>query len=123
MEQHAKSRMSRRAAVRLLSYAAAALVVLAGFVTAGYTLAAKYSTQLGYTYEHGLTELSEHLNNIETTLTKGIYTGTSAGASNLAMTLWSEAGAAKSCLASVPTTGTNLDNTYKFLSQVGEYSL
>ncbi|MBR3844605.1 MAG: germination protein YpeB, partial [Clostridia bacterium] len=83
----------------------------------------RYRTQLEYTYERGLSELSEHLNKIETTLTKGIYAGTAAGATNLAMTLWSESGAAKSCLTQIPTYGTDLANTYKFLSQVGEYSL
>ena len=113
----------RRNKIRILSFSIALGVVLLGYLFTTYRLADKYNKQLGYTYEHGLTELSEHLNNIDTTLTKGIYAGTAAGASKLAMSLWSEAGAAKACLSSIPSLGTNLDNTYKFLSQVGEYSL
>jgi germination protein YpeB len=99
------------------------MVALAGGLLDSRLTTNKYRTQLEYTYERGLSELTEHLENIETTLTKGIYTGTSAGATNLAMTLWSEAGSAKACLAQIPTYGNDLENTYKFLSQVGEYSL
>ncbi len=116
-------RKSRRRTVRFFSFSIALIVALAGGIGATAVTAHRYRTQLEYTYERGLSELSEHLNKIETTLTKGIYAGTAAGATNLAMTLWSESGAAKSCLSQIPTYGTDLANTYKFLSQVGEYSL
>ena len=109
--------------MRVLSFSLALVVALLGGVITQTVTANRYRTQLEYTYERGLTELSEHLNKIETTLTKGIYAGTPAGATNLAMTLWSESGAAKSCLSQIPTYGSDLANTYKFLSQVGEYSL
>jgi hypothetical protein len=116
-------RKSRRRTVRFFSFGVALVLALAGGIGATAVTAHRYRTQLEYTYERGLSELSEHLNKIETTLTKGIYAGTAAGATNLAMTLWSESGAAKSCLSQIPTYGTDLANTYKFLSQVGEYSL
>ena len=114
---------TRRRKIRFISFTLALVTVLAiGFGTTMVT-SRRYQTQLEYTYERGLSELSEHMNKIETTLTKGIYAGTATGLSNLAMTLWSESGAAKSCLSQIPTYGTELANTYKFLSQVGEYSL
>ncbi len=114
---------TRRRTVRFFSFSVALVLALAGSIAATAVTANRYRTQLEYTYERGLSELSEHLNKIETTLTKGMYAGTAAGATNLAMTLWSESGAAKSCLSQIPTYGTELANTYKFLSQVGEYSL
>ena len=116
-------RKSRRRTVRFFSFGVALVLALVGGIGATAVTAHRYRTQLEYTYERGLSELSEHLNKIETTLTKGIYAGTAAGATHLAMTLWSESGAAKSCLSQIPTYGTDLANTYKFLSQVGEYSL
>lgn len=116
-------RMSRRGKIRLWSYTLTALVILTGFAISGFGTAMKYRTQLEYGYERSLNQLSEHLNNIEITLTKGTYSGTAAGAADFAMNLWSEAGAAKTCLSALPTYGSELDGTYKFLSQVGEYSL
>lgn len=120
---HSMIHKSRRRLVRIISFSVAIAVALAGGVIAASVTAGKYRTQLEYTYERGLSELSEHMSKIETILTKGIYTGTAAGATSLAMNLWSESGSAKACLAQIPTYGTDLNNTYKFLSQVGEYSL
>ncbi len=114
---------TRRRRIRFVSFALALVTVLAIAFGTTATTSQRYQTQLEYTYERGLSELSEHLNKIETTLTKGLYAGTATGITNLAMTLWSESGAAKSCLSQIPTYGTELANTYKFLSQVGEYSL
>lgn len=114
---------SRRRMIRVISFSLALIVALIGGIIASVYTANQYRTRLGYTYERGLSELAEHMNKIETTLTKGIYTGTPAGAANLAMTLWSETGSAKACLSQIPSYGDDLTNTYKFLSQVGEYSL
>lgn len=113
----------KKTKVRIWSFALAAVLVLAGFAVSGYASAAEYSTRLGITYERNLSELSEHIDNIETDLLKGRYAVTSSGASDLSMKLWSEALSAKTCLSGLPTSGTELDNTYKFLSQVGEFSL
>lgn len=116
-------KLTRRGKIRLWAYTLAAITVLSGFVATGYGMALKYRTLLEYDYERSLNQLSEHLNNIEITLMKGTYSGTAAGAADFAMNLWSEAGAAKTCLSALPTYENELDGTYKFLSQVGEYSL
>ncbi len=117
------TKRSRRSLIRLVSYCLAGVVALSGGLILTGITAHRYRMQLEYTYERGLSELSEHLNNIEITLTKGLYTGTVTGATKLAMNLWSESGAAKTCLSQLPTYGNDLESTYKFLSQIGEYSL
>lgn len=116
-------KLTRRGKIRLWAYTLAAIAILSGFVATGYGMAIKYRTRLEYDYERSLNQLSEHLNNIEITLMKGTYSGTAAGAADFAMNLWSEAGAAKTCLSALPTYENELDGTYKFLSQVGEYAL
>ena len=123
MALFSKHRPTRRQWIRFLSYTLAVVIALCGGVVAATYQAVRYRTQLEYTYERGLSELSEHLNQINVALTKGMYTGTPSGAANLAMELWSSAGSAKSCLSQIPTYGTDLEDTYKFLSQVGEFSL
>ncbi len=116
-------KLTRRGRIRIRAYTIAAIAILSGFVISGYGMALKYRTHLEYDYERSLNQLSEHLNNIEITLMKGTYSGTAAGAADFAMNLWSEAGAAKNCLSALPTYENELDGTYKFLSQVGDYSL
>ena len=56
----------KKTKVRIWSFALAAVLVLAGFAVSGYASAAEYSTRLGITYERNLSELSEHIDNIET---------------------------------------------------------
>lgn len=115
--------ISKKNKIRFLSFAFAIVLAICGLAISGYAAAEQYSTKLGITYERNLTELSEHINSIENCLRKGRYAVTSSGATDLSMKLWSEALSAKTCLSGLPTSGTNLDNTYKFLSQVGEFSL
>ena len=114
---------SLRNRVRLISFSLALVVALGTAFAVSAMTALRYRTRLEYTYERGLTELSEHLNNIETTLTKGLYSATPAGTARLAMNLRSQADSAKVCLSQLPSYGTDLEQTYKFLSQVGEYAL
>ncbi len=114
---------TRRGRIRLTAYLLAGVAVLSGGLITAAGMAARYRTRLEYTYERGLSELCEHLENMETTLTKGLYANTPAGASTLAMQLWSEAGSAKTCLGQIPAADSRLQNTYKFLSQAGEYAL
>lgn len=117
------NKMSRKTKIRVFSFAVAAVLAVGGLCISSFAAAEKYSTMLGTTYERNLSELSEHVSSIENHLKKGRYSVTSSGASELSMKLWSEALAAKTCLSGLPTSGTDLDNTYKFLSQVGEFSL
>ncbi len=118
-----KRRMMRRGLIRTLSFTTFIIVTLIIALIVSLVTAAQYRMRLEYTYERGLSELAEHLVHIETTLTKGLYTGTASGATKLAMHLQSEADAAKVCLTQIPTQGIQLENTYRFLSQVGEYAL
>ena len=72
-------KMSRRGRIRLWSFLLTTIIVLGGFALTGFSLAAKYRMRLEYGYEQSLNQLSEHLNNLEITLTKGIYSGTPQG--------------------------------------------
>jgi germination protein YpeB len=69
-----------------------------------------------------LEELSESADNINSTLEKQLYAGTAEQQSKLANKLYSEASAAKAAMAQLPTEELSLENTYKFLSQVGSYA-
>ncbi len=114
---------TRRAIIRVVSFTSAAILALTGALICSTLTANQYRMQLEYTYERGLTELTEYLNNIEITLTKGVYAGTAQGIGKLAVNLRSQADSAKVCLSQIPSYGTDLEQTYKFLSQVGEYAL
>jgi germination protein YpeB len=62
------------------------------------------------------------VNNIDLTLQKSIYAGTPTQLVGLSSELWAASGAAKTDLSQIPLENTQLDNTYKFISQVGDYA-
>lgn len=73
-------------------------------------------------YVHALEELSAAADNINNTLEKQLYAGTASQQNALANKLFTEASMAKASMAQLPIQDLSLENTYKFLSQVGSYA-
>ncbi len=115
--------LSRRSLIRLCSFVLFALLTAAGASLYGYTLARGYRTQLEYTYQRALDNLNEYLDNIDITLYKSMYSGTPERMGLLSAELWRDASAAKASLSQLPVDNVEMDAIYRFLSQVGEYSM
>lgn len=78
---------------------------------------------LEYSYMRAVEELSTATDNINNTLEKELYAGTADMHEELSAKLWRESSAAKSALSQLPVEELQLENTNKFLSQVGNYAL
>ncbi len=112
---------SRRNRIRLFSFAAAVVLTLSVFAIVGTVRANRFERQLHASGERALAELDTALSNMQTDLKKGAYANTPPMLGTMATELWREASAAKSSLSVLPLADTRLDNTYKFLSQVGDF--
>jgi len=115
--------LSRRSLIRVVTFVFGALFVSVCFAISGYVVANNYKTALQYSYMRALDDLGYYAQSINTELTKGIYAGTKAQFLATVNKLSTDAAQAKSNLSILPQSGVDLTNTYKFLSQVGEYSL
>lgn len=113
--------MSKRSKIRAFSFAAAVLLALSIFAISGTVRANRLQRQLRVTSERALCDLDTYLNNIQVNLEKGVYASTPPMIGTVATDLWREATGAKSSLSALPLSETRLDNTYKFLSQVGDF--
>lgn len=113
--------MSKRTKVRLLAYALAVLTVLLTFSIVGNVRAARMTRQIRIARERALCELDTYISNIHTNLQKGVYANTPTMLGSMASQLRREATGAKSSLAVLPLSEARLDNTYKFLSQIGDF--
>lgn len=114
--------ISKRCFVRIISFGSAIIAVLAVFLAASYTNASVLKRQMEYSYLRSIEDLSVSLDNIKTTLNKGMYAYSPEMMNTLSGKLWSDASTAKVALSQLPVEELNLENTYKFLSQVGNYS-
>lgn len=115
--------MTRRRLMRLWMIPLAAIVTLS---VKNYKLmkraeAAQRSVNNSYTA--AVEELAHSCEELSTVLEKQLYAGSGQVQQSLAVDLYKEASAAKAALARLPVAQLDLENTNKFLSQVGNYSL
>lgn len=114
---------SKRTVIRFVSFFTA--LVLTGF---GFSLKSEMRTQwlmtqTEYAYSRNLEDLSACLANIAASLDKAQYADSATEWGTLAAELWKEAGTAKSALAQLPQSESELTKVNRLLSQVGDYSL
>ena len=114
--------LTTRAFVRIISFLTAAILLLAALAIQNKGRADVTQMQLQYGYMRAVEDLSLSLDNIKTTLNKGLYSNTPAMMGKLSGKLWNEAANAKAALSQLPVEELDLEQTYKFLSQVGNYS-
>lgn len=110
-----------RGKIRLILYTVTIITILGIFGIVQSVKLAKYEREVLLTNQLALVSLDENLNNIGTNLEKVMYSSTPTMLSKLATELWRESSGAKNSLSMLPSSDTQLANTYKFLSQVGEF--
>lgn len=114
---------SRRGMIRLYSFSLILILVLAGGCAYYYNEANRYRTIVENSYRRSIGELSELMTDTANTLTKGLYAGTPGQLSAISAALWRNSGAAKAALSAIETNDLRLESAYRFLSQVGEYTM
>lgn len=101
------------------------LVVTAIIASIGiyqYKRALDYQTQVVNGYQKSFTDMVDYVDNIDNNLTKALLVKTPSQLSDISSDLWRKAALAQANLGQLPITNTDLDNTSKFLAQVGDYT-
>ncbi|MBR2877383.1 MAG: germination protein YpeB [Clostridia bacterium] len=114
---------SRRKTVRKASFLIAVIVFLAAWGTLSTVKYMKSERLLNATRERALTELGTHLDAISLNLNKCLYASTSPMIANVSTEVWRASTAAKTNLSEITDGEAELSEIYKFLSQVGEYTM
>lgn len=115
--------ITKRGLIRICTFSIAAIAVLAARNIRLMNESKNQSRTIEYSYMRAVEDLSTAADNISSALSKGIYSGTPEMLENLSSKLWREASNAKIALSQLPVEELQLENTYKFLSQVGNYAL
>lgn len=116
-----QTKITKRGKIRLYAFGVAAFSVLLVFALVGNIQAAALRRQVRISGERALCELDIYLDSMQTDLGKGMYASTSPMLGSLAENLHRAATGAKTSLSVLPLSGVHMDNTYKFLSQVGAF--
>lgn len=116
-----KTKMSRKQ-IRLGLYTISIIAVLGIFAYTGTTRANAYERRFSAQQQRSLSELGEYVDGIQIDLQKGVYSNTPPMLASLSSSLWRDAAGAKTCLSQLTLSDVTLEKTYKFLSQVGDFT-
>lgn len=113
---------TRRGIVRVISFSIAIVLVLAAtnIVYMKELEAANNVIESGY--REAVEELASSADKISSTLTKGKYSNDAAMTARLANELITQSNTAKEALLKLPVSSFDLEDTNKFLSQIGNYA-
>lgn len=100
----------------------AVIVAVSCFAGYEYNRAEELENSVSNTYNRAFFELSDYVDDINSLLSKGLLTNTPEHFASVSAELSRQSAAAKECLSQLPISEIPLDNTEKFLSQVGDYS-
>lgn len=114
--------IKRRKKIRLISFFTALTVALTSWAVVGTVKAHTYKKQIDLDNQRALTELCEYMDSIEVSLMKSLYASSDRMLGSLTSKLQRDTAGAKESLSSLSSGETQLYNTYKFLSQVGEFT-
>ncbi len=112
---------SRRGKIRKILYITSIIIVLGIFSIIQTVRANRYEREVLLAQQQALLSLDEYLDNISTNLEKTIYVSTPTMLTKLSTELWRETAGAKNSLSLMSSNDVTLMNTYKFLSQIGEF--
>lgn len=73
-------------------------------------------------YDRAFFELTDYVTDIDALLSKAQLAASPAQLASISNEIFMQAAEAKTCFGELPTHNTNLENTAKFLSQVGDYT-
>ncbi len=114
---------SRRGLIRIISFLSVVLVALTvwGSVSAYKLSQAKIAIQIAN--ERALTQLGTYLDDISLNLQKCMYCNGESMLADVSADLWRSSASAKESLSEITDENTEISGVYKFLSQVGEYTI
>ena len=113
----------RRTLIRLVSFLSAIVVALAAWGGVNMYKLAVIRREVQASRERALTQLGTYMDDIDINLQKCLYSSSSAMLSDVASKLWRSSSSAKESLSEITDGNTEISSVYKFLSQVGEYTL
>lgn len=116
-------RTNRRRFVRIVSFLSAVVFTLAVWGTVNAYKLSEAKKSILASNERALTELGTYLDDINLNLQKSSYSASSKMRSDISTDLWRSSSSAKACLSEITDSNTEISDVYKFLSQVGEYTL
>ena len=114
--------MKRKTLTLIITYTAALVVVLAGFVIKFANESRNYRGAERYAQMHTVSQLSDSLAQMSNALVKGMYAGSPELLASVSAEIWNHSAAAIASVASLPLSDVSLEQTETFITRAGDYA-
>lgn len=114
--------MTKRSYIRIVSYIGFILAVIVATTIISTTTLRNTKNQLEISYQQSLTELNECLAQVNTDITKSLYSADKGEIYDLSRDLYAQCTTAKNAMSRLPVSQMELNNAYKFLTQCSDYA-
>ncbi len=114
--------VARLKSARLYTFLIVSLLVFVSLSVFQAKTSAEYKESLDAQYIRAFDDLAEYVSTIETSLYKCAAVTDAKSVVRLASSIYAKASSASACLGQLPLSDTNLENTARFLAQVGDFS-
>lgn len=114
--------ISKRGWIRVVSFVAAAIVILIGYCISMYQSTLAYQRTITNSYLRAFSQVVDSVDRIDSTMQKEIYVVTPAMVSMLSAEIQAEAATAQQALGELPYANIELEQTATFLARVGDYA-
>lgn len=114
--------LSKRGWIRVVSYIAAAMLVLVGYCISIYQSNLAYRHTITNSYLRAFSQVVASVDRIDSTMQKELYVVTPAMVSVLSAEIQAEAATAQEALGELPYANIELEQTAAFLAKVGDYA-
>lgn len=114
--------LSKRGWIRVVSYIAAAMLVLVGYCISIYQSNLAYRRTITNSYLRAFSQVVASVDRIDSTMQKELYVVTPAMVSVLSAEIQAEAATAQEALGELPYANIELEQTAAFLAKVGDYT-
>lgn len=115
--------ISKRGTIRIVTFTAALILTLCGFLVLSREEALTRRTQLEYAYRRSLNDLVDYVSGMEDTLEKAPFIGGGMTQTTLSAKLLEQSEGAKAALSTLPASQKSSEVLSRFLSQTGDYAL
>ncbi len=116
--------MSKTNKIHAVAYTVLGLIIITLTVlwAMGRKRANELSVAVNNSYDRAFFELTDYVSDIDTLLSKAQLASSPAQMASISNEIFMQAAEAKSCFGELPPQNSSLENTAKFLSQVGDYT-
>jgi len=115
--------VKKKTIVKIVSFLSVALLVIGGFWIREYNKNQQYLLMIENQYSRAFEQLNSSLNSVSIAMQKMAYVSSAKKMGALSAEIFSEAELAKTALSELPMGQSNISTIYRFLSQIGNYTL